>query len=326
MLVTRPAGSHDDLWLVNPEDGSSIASGSLPGHAGTVAPAPDGLAVAYLPANGAAKVWITDGAEVRTIGLQTAGVKRVQGVAWLGTQQLVVSGAPRNTLDPLAYRLYLLDLDTGTVRSYRGLSGVDPSARAGKLVYVDFVRLSGGTRPLVRERLKLLSTDGAGAGRIVATVRYRISTGRRSFSHPLLSADTQWLLADKTGSSRVTYSVMDRAGTSLLTLFSPSAQAGAWDATSARVAMGGMVPTAGTNDACVWVSDVTGGTVLRTPAGLMGDVSITSLAWSPTGTRLAAEATGSDVQSVSRHLFVLPADLTWFRDLGEGALPVWIVQ
>lgn len=330
VLVVRPVGDRDELWLVNPEDGSSIAAGVLPGHAGKAALSPNGLAVAYLPQSGAARVWLADGsAEARVISLRSAGVRRVEGITWIDDHRLIVSGASRNTVDPTAYRLYRVDVNQGTVAAYRRLAGVDPSAAPsqGKLAYVSFTRLSGGTPPLVREQLKLLSIGGSGAGRSIVSTQYRLLANRRSFARPLLSPDALYFLTGKTaGSQRLTYAVRDRSGTPLVQLFTPSVQAGAWDAAGARAAMGGFIPTAATTDACVWVSDVAGGTVLRTPAGLMGDVTLTSLAWSPSGTRLATEARGYDAQGSSRHLFVLPADLSWFRDLGAGGLPVWIVQ
>lgn len=330
VLVVRPAGIRDGLWLVNPEDGSSIAAGVLPGHASAAALSPDGLTVAYLPQSGVAKVWIADGsAEARVISLRPAGVRRVQGVTWIDDHRLVVSGTTRKTTDPTAYRLYVVDVTTDTARGYRGLAGIDPSAAPGmhKLAYVNVTRLSGGSAPLVRERVKLLSTGGSSAGRTIAQAQYKAYADRRFFSRPLVSADARWILAGRTGSDvRVTYVLLDRSGTPLLTLFSPSVQAGAWDVAGARAAMGGFIPTASSSDACVWVYDVAGGTVLRTPAGLMGDVTLRQLAWSPTGTRLAADAWGYDAEGGSSHLFVLPADLTWFRDLGAGALPVWIVQ
>lgn len=329
ILVVRPDGARDALWLVNPEDGSSVAAGTLPGRAGAVAAAPDGLTVAYLPASGAARVWLADGADGRTILLSSRGVRRVQGLAWIDARRLVVSGATRNTRNPLEYRLYVVDMATGTVKPFRRLAGLDPSAAvgAGKLAYVSITKVTGGSAPLARERLKLLTVAGTGAGRTIAKTQYRLLAGRRSFSRPALSPNALWLLTGKTGGdARVTYAVRDRSGLPLLTLFSPSPQAGAWDATGTRAAMGGSIPTAGATDACIWINDVGGGTLTRTPAGLIGDVSVAALAWAPTGTRLAAEAVGYDAAGLGRHLFVLPADLTWSRDLGDGGLPVWIVQ
>jgi len=330
VLVARAAGARDALWLVNPEDGTSTAAGDLPGHAGAVALSPNGLSVAYLPASSRPRVWLADGSgDATVISLLSAGVVRVQGLTWIDDHRLIVSGASRRSANLALYHLYVVDVGAQTVRPFRKLSGVEPSAApgAGKLAYVRVTRLSGGSAPLVREDLKLLTVKGTAGGRTIATTRYRLRADRRAYSRPLLSPDAQWFLTGKTGSDvRVTYALRDRGGSALLTIFSPSPQAGAWDAAGGRAALGGAVPSAATTDACVWVYDVAGGTLLRTPAGLLGDVMMTSLAWSPSGTRLAAEAWGYDAQGSSRHLFVLPSDLTWFRDLGTGGLPVWIVQ
>jgi hypothetical protein len=325
VLVTRDAGRGDSLWLVNPEEGSAVAAGSLPGHAGAVALAPGGLTVAYLPASGAPSVWIADGSKRARVVRLSAGVRRVRGLTWIDDRRLVVSAAAARTSDLSLYRLYTVDAFSGRVRPFRGLTGVEPSAAPGahKLAYVRVTRLLGGR--LVRETLKLLSLRGRGSGQTLETAQYSPRVGRRSFARPLLSTGARWLLTGKTSvAARVTYAVRDASGRPLLTLYSPARQAGAWDAAGVRAALAGELAGAPTTDACVWVYDVADGSLLRTPAGLLGDVALTSVAWSPTGTRLAAEAVGYDAEGSSRHLFVLPADLAWFRDLGEGGLPVWI--
>jgi len=329
VLMARSAGDHDALWLVSPEDGTSTEAGALPGHAGAVAVSPNGFSIAYLPANSAPHIWIADGSTTSTISLLGAGVRRVHGLTWIDDDRLVVSATTRSTASPHADRLYLVTLSVGSVRSFHGLSGTEPFAApgAGKLAYVRFTAISGGSRPVVRESLKLLTLGGAGAGRTVVSQQYRVVADHRAFSRPQVSADAAWFLTGQTGSDvRVTYALRSRTGLPLLTLFTPAPQAASWDPAGARVAFTGVNDSSGASDACVWVYDIAAGSLVRTPAGLLGDLMLTSLAWSPTGTRMATEASGWDGQTSSQHVFVLPADLTWFTDIGTGRLPVWIRQ
>ena len=74
----RPAGCS------RPSTARRPAAGDLPGFAGAVAVSPDGQNVAYLPENGAPRVWIGFGPLApRTISLAGAGVKRAYSFCWI---------------------------------------------------------------------------------------------------------------------------------------------------------------------------------------------------------------------------------------------------
>jgi len=339
VLTVRTSGGHDALWLVPPAGGAPTAAGTLPGVAGSVAVSPDGANVAYLPASGKASIWIGYGALApKTIDLGSAGLKKVGSMTWLSADRLLVSGTtnPRY-FDLRAGRLYTVDVRTGSVNAFRGLSGAEPSAdpTSGKVAYVRFTKLDGGTArnnhaPLYRESLMLLSTSGSGAGRLLSSEQYRIYADQRAFSQPLLAPGAKWVLTGQTGSDvRVTYALFDTglAAMPWLTVFAPTVQAAAWAPDGSKVAFGGTVPSGSFSNACLYVDDVSSGALTRTPAALLPGASvnmITGVAWSDDGT-LAADALVSGHGAANDRVFVLSGDdLSTLKDLGQGHLSVWV--
>ena len=148
VLVVRRAGDHDALWLLSPADGTPTAAGDLPGMAGDVAVSPDGLSAAYLPENGAPRLWIGTGPLApRTISLTGAGVRRVHSLTWVDDGRLMVAGATRASAGSSGDRLYLVNAATGKVRAFRDLRGTEPSAApaAGKVAYVRLTTVVPGT-------------------------------------------------------------------------------------------------------------------------------------------------------------------------------------
>ena len=280
VLVVRRAGDHDALWLLSPVDGTPTAAGELPGIAGDVAVSPDGLSAAYLPENGAPRLWIGTGPLApKTISLTGAGVRRVHGLTWIDDGRLMVSGATRASAGSVSDRLYLVNAATGKVRAFRDLRGTEPSAApaAGKVAYVRFTTIVPGTpknqnTPTIRESLKILSLKGRGAGRTVWTEQYQVFAEYRAFSRPQVSSDGLWYLTGSTGSDvRVTYAVRDRNGNPSLTLFTPAIQAGAgWDASGRRTAFAGVIDAISDSTACVWVCDTVAGSLTRSPHGFAG--------------------------------------------------------
>ena len=110
VLVVRRAGDHDALWLLSPVAGTPTAAGDLPAIAGDVAVSPDGLSAAYLPENGAPRLWIGTGPLApRTVSLTGAGVRRVHGLTWVDDGRLMVSGATRASTGSAGDRLYLVN-------------------------------------------------------------------------------------------------------------------------------------------------------------------------------------------------------------------------
>ena len=331
VLVVRRAVDHDALWLLSPVDGTPTAAGELPGKAGTVAVSPDGANVAYLPENGAPRVWIGFGPLApRSLSLAGVGIKRADSFCWIDANRLLVSAVTRATAGYYSGRLYLVNAATGRVRSFRDLSGIEPSAAAavGKVAYVKLTTVvpqTGYRGPVIRESLKLLSLSHPGSGRMVWAEQYQLFAAYRAFSQPQVSPDATWFLTGQTGSDvRVTYSIRDRYGYPLLSLFAPALQAGAgWDAGGRRTAFAGVPEPSGPGDrACVWIYDVDAGSLARSPRSLDLGTMITSLAWAPSGL-LVANTYGWN-GSASRHNLAISGDLTSVTDLGRGRLPVWV--
>jgi hypothetical protein len=331
VLVVRHASGHDTLWLVSPVDGTAAAAGELPGRAGAASTSPAG-SVAYLPADGAPRIWIGYGPLApRTVSLSGAGVRRVDALTWVDSDRLLVSGVKKGQADPYRDRLFLVDLTTGRTRAFRDLSGAEPSAATavGKVAYVRFKLISAGTRsrPAVyRESLKVLSMDHGAAGRTVWTDQYELPADHRAFSRPQIAPHGDWFLTGETGSDvRVTYAVRDSDGMPLLTVFTPALQAGAgWDAAGTRTAFAGSLTDPGDGGACVWVYDGISGALTRSPQGLLPEQMIGDVAWSPSGLLALGGfvATGSPAV---RHVYVLSAaDLGTVKAVGAGELPVWV--
>jgi hypothetical protein len=334
VLVARRAGDHDALWLLSPLGGTPTAAGELPGAAGSVAVSPDGANVAYLPANGGPRVWVGYGPlGPKTISLAGAGVRRVDSLTWIDDHRLLVSGATGASAGYYQDRLFLVNVTTGKTASFRDLRGTEPSAApaVGKVVYVRLTVVRPGTAangntPTIRESLRVVRVAG-GTGRTVLAETYRLFADHRSFARPRLSPDGKWLLTGQTGSDvSVTYAVRDSGiGYPLLTISTGAllSQSG-WNA-AGRAAFGGTPNLTTMDEACVWVYDADGGTLARTPAGLLPHMMVTDLAWSAAGD-LAAGARSWNVSPQTRHVFALPGDLTTAIDLGTGRLPVWVIQ
>lgn len=333
VLVVRRAVDHDALWLLSPVDGTPTAAGDLPGYAGAVAVSPDGQNVAYLPENGAPRVWIGFGSLApKQVSLAGAGVRRADSFCWIDASRLLVSGVTRATASYSKGRLFLVNAATGSVRSFRDLPGIEPSAAVavGKVAYVKLTTVvpqTGYRGPVIRESLKLLSLSRPGAGRTIWAEETRVEAAYRAFSQPQVSPDATWFLTGQTGSDvRVTYAIRDRYGYPLLALFTPALQAGAgWDAAGRRTAFAGVPEPSGPGDrACVWIYDVDAGSLVRSPRSLDLGTMITSLAWAPSGL-LVANTYGWN-GSAARHNLAISGDLATSTDLGAGRLPVWVTQ
>lgn len=340
VLTARTVGGHDALWLVSPTDGAATSVGTLPGLTGSAAVSPDGALVAYLPQNGRPVVWLGYGAlSPRTISLRAAGLRHVSGLTWIAPTKLLVSGSKGGRyFDTYNAGLYTVDVETGRVASFRGLRGVEPSAdpTSGKVAYVRFTRLDAGSArtnhtPLYRETLKLTSVGGSTSGRTIATAQYRPYAEQRAFSRPQLAAGAQWILTGATGSDvRITYTLYDTGSvpTAWLSVFAPSLQAAAWSPKGRRVAFAGVAASSdGASDACVYIDDVTTGTLTRTPVGILSAASagmIAGVAWSSDG-MVVADALDIRAGAETEHVLVMRGDdLGTVRDIGPGHLSVWV--
>ena len=340
VLTLRTAGDHDALWLVPPSGGAATAAGTLPGLAAAVAVSPDGTTVAYLPSNGKPEVWIGHGALApKTIPLQSAGIKALRSMTWIAADTLLVSGSKTaQDFGGYAGRLYTVNVTTGAVAPFRGLSGSEPSAdvTTGKIVYVQFKKLDNGSaqnahHPKYRESLMLTSVGGSGAGQTLGSDDYRLTSDYRAFSAPQLAPGGSWIIAGVTGSDvNVTYNVSYLDNDYLntwMTMRQPTPQAAAWAPSGSRVAFAGAPVGPGDDLACAYVADVAAGTLARTPAALLPGASagwIVGLAWSDDG-RLAADSLKADSGTANERVMLLDsADLSKIKDLGEGHLSVWV--
>jgi len=333
VLVVRRSGDHDALWRLSPVDGTPTAAGVLRGRVGSVAVSPDGQNVAYLPADGAPRVWVGYGPLApRTISLAPAGLKRVDSFTWISGDRLLVAGVKRASADSSQDRLYVVNVATGKTSAFRDLRGVEPSYAPGigTVTYVRLTVVKPGTpanqnTPTIAESLRSVRLAGSGTGRTLLSERYRLFAEHRSFSHPRLSSGGDWLLTGQTGSDvSVTYTVREgRWGNPLLSVFTAALQAEAgWDAAGQRTAFAGTVPK-DQGQACVWAFDPATGAMARTPVGLLPKLMVNDLAWSASGD-LVAGASDWGVSPQRRHVLVLPGDLTSVNDLGSGRLPVWV--
>ena len=340
VLTLRTAGDHDALWLVPPSGGAASAAGALPGLAAAVAVSPDGTTVAYLPSNGKPEVWIGHGALApKTIPLQSAGIKALRSMTWIAADTLLVSGFKKaQDYGWYASRLYTVNVATGAVAPFRGLSGVEPSVdvTTGEIAYVQLKKLDNGSAqnghiPKYRESLMLTTVGGSGAGLPLGSEDYRPTADYRAFSAPQLAPGGSWIIAGETGSDvSVTYNVYFVNNDYLetwITMPQPTPQAAAWAPGGSMVAFAGAPVDPGDDLACAYVADVAAGTLARTPAALLSGVSagwIVGLAWSDDG-RLVADALTADTGTADERVMLLDsADLSKIKDLGEGRLSVWV--
>ena len=343
VLTLRTAGDHDALWLVPSAGGAATAAGTLPGIAENAAVSPDGTTVAYLPVEGKPFVWIGHGPLApKTIPLQAAGIKTLTGMTWIAEDELLVAGSKKaNDFGGYNDRLFTVDVTTGAVAPFRGLSGTEPNASfdTGKIVYVKFKKLDNGSAkndytPKYRESLMLTSVSGTGAGRALGAEEYRPLADYRAYSSPQIAAGGVWIIAGQTGSDvRVTYNIYyvdDDYWETWLTMLQPTPQAAAWSPDSPMVAFGGDLTGPDDTLGCVYVADVAGGSLERTSFDLISGASagwVMDIAWSE-GTKLVVDALSSNSNqgdSTELRVLVLDAsDLSKLTDLGEGHLSVWV--
>jgi hypothetical protein len=343
VLTLRTDGDHDALWLLPPDGGAATAAGMLPGHAQNVCASPDGSTVAYIPLTGKPFVWIGYGpAAPKTISLEAAGIKTLTGMTWIALDQLLVAGSKKaNDFYGYNDRLYTVNVTTGAVAAFRGLSGTEPDASfdTGKVVYVKFKKLDNGSAkndntPKYKESLMLTSVSGSGAGRELDAQSYRPVADYRAFAAPQIAAGGEWIISGQTGSDvSVTYTVSylgNDYSETWLTMSQPTPLAFAWSPDSPMLAFGADVTGPDDTLGCVYVADVAGGSLERTAVDLLSRASVgwvMDLAWSA-GTRFVADALGSSANigdPTELHVLVMDAaDLSKLTDLGEGHLSVWV--
>jgi hypothetical protein len=342
VLTLRTDGDHDALWLLQPDGGEAKAAGVLPGVAQQVAVSPDGATVAYLPAMGRPFVWIGYGpAAVKTISLRGAGVRTVTGMTWVSADELLVSGSKKaGDADGYNDRLYTVDVTRGTVTPFRNLAGTQPDAApvTGQIVYVQFKKLDSGSArndhtPRYRESLKLTTLTASGSGRTLGSREYRPLAYYRAWAAPQLAPGGKWIVAGELGSDvRVTYNIYcvdTDYWIPWLTTLQPTPMAMAWSPVGPVVAFGGAVTGLDSSTSCVYVADVTAGSLLRSSPELINKASafwVMDIAWSD-GDRFVVDAFDQNASTLDDEMRVLvidAGDLTKTTELGVGHLSVWV--
>jgi hypothetical protein len=338
VLTLRESGGRDTLWLLPASGGAATAAGTLPGTANWGMQSPDGASVVYSPDGNGPELWIGYGPLApKTISLKGAGIKTLRAFVWTSDSAIMVAGSSKaNDYDESNDRLYTVDLAGGKVTPFRNLKGTEPSVdpASGRVAYTVLQKLDNGTAhndhtPLIKESLKLTTLTGAGAGRTLGSRQYRPFADMRFFAWPLLSPGGGYLVAGQTGSDvHITYTLygVDN-NTPWFTLFAPTLQTEAWSPDGKKLALGGSTMVSGDDTtSCVFVDDVTTGTLTRTGDSLfLADAGmITGTAWSLDG-KLLADMSDYAPNGNDQSVVVLdPSDLSKVTKLGAGHLSVWV--
>ena len=342
VLTLRTNGDHDEVWKLSTTGGDATKVGDLPGSAAWTIASPDATTVACLPALGVPEVWISYGPGApRTISLESSGIKTLNYVSWTSESQLIVAGS-KKAKDYEGYndKLYLVDVASGAVTPFRGLSGAQPSVSfaTGKVVYVKFKKLDNGSKkngytPKYRESLMLTTLTGTGAGTELDSQEYRPVADYRAFNWPQIAAGGFWVIYGQTGSDvSVTYNISvlgDGYMLPWLTMLQGTPPAVGWAPSAPLVAFGGQVTAADGLKSCVYLADVDGGAIGRTGADVFSSVSagfIEDLSWSD-GTQIVVDAADTSASEDSPEGLVLlldTKDLSKVTSLGAGHLSVWV--
>ena len=342
VLTLRTNGDHDEVWKLSTTGGDATKVGDLPGSAAWTIASPNATSVACLPLLGRPEVWIGYGPGApRTISLESSGIKTLNYVSWTSESQLIVAGS-KKAKDYEGYndKLYLVDVASGAVTPFRGLSGAQPSVSfaTGKVVYVKFKKLDNGSKkngytPKYRESLMLTTLTGTGAGTELDSQEYRPVADYRAFNWPQIAAGGFWVIYGQTGSDvSVTYNISvlgDGYMLPWLTMLQGTPPAVGWAPSAPLVAFGGQVTAADGLKSCVYLADVDGGAIGRTGADVFSSVSagfIEDLSWSD-GTQIVVDAADTSASEDSPEGLVLlldTKDLSKVTSLGAGHLSVWV--
>ena len=166
IIVVRRVGSQDSLWNISPADASATKLIDLPIRPARMLASPDASKIAILPGPTTArwlaalpaigsKIYVYDVARAKlsAFSLASHGVRQIDGMTWLSSTRLLVSGSPiagqklypSADDDPIYWlqdRLYTVATTTGRTAAFRHLRGTEPSAAPGDNVLV-YARLRG---------------------------------------------------------------------------------------------------------------------------------------------------------------------------------------
>jgi hypothetical protein len=337
IVVVRRAHAQDSLWMVSPTDASATKLTDLSFRPARLLASPDGTKIALLPSAVSARVYVYYllHAKLAALSFAPLGVRQLDGMTWLSSTRLMVSGSAstKPTIYPFADRLYTVTTTPGKPVSYRHLRGSSPTAApsARRLLYVRL--LDGGPDPaqpgarFVTERLMSLRLVAASKPHILAHVRYVNSLDIRRFHDPELSPDGRYVITSTTGSDiSVRYAVRSLVTNKVVHSLDTAAvgrDKTAWSQLGDRVAFWGMPKGGPETSADLYVYDAAA--KKQTADGPFAEAAVTGLAWAPDDSMLAYSLRSLNAADDKAHLWMItPGTSSTPTDLGAGSLPVWL--
>jgi hypothetical protein len=358
IIVVRRVGSQDSLWNVSPDNASATKLIDLPIRPARMLASPDDSKVAILPGPTTArwlaalpaigsKIYVYDVARAKlsAFSLASHGVRQIDGMTWLSSTRLLVSGSPIAGQkmhadaddDPIYWlqdRLYTVTTTTGRTAAFRHLRGTEPSAAPGEKLLVYARPCDGGPAPaatgaryIVESLIRLKLTQGS-LPHVIRQARYLNSLGIRRFRDPDISPDGRYVVTSTAATDSCDYMVRATgAGAAISTTATTfrGRDRSAWSHAGDSVAFWGTPEVGGVIATTDFYVFSTGSKVLTTDT-LPTALTVTGLAWAPDESLLAYSVhSRAHVASDRGELWTLePGASATPTDLGDGGLPVWL--
>jgi hypothetical protein len=336
LVVVRKEGERWTLWRVSPSKATEERFGELPFEPAHAACSPDQRRIAYLKASWPSRGWrralaIVDvgTGKVRWPTLRGTGLRAVDAMTWLSSSELLVSGpVPMGHASPEDDRLFVVDVASYELSSFRYLRGTEPSAAraVGEVVYRRLKTLEETEDgPLVREELVLHDVD-TGSESTALGADYIIYAAGNAYERPVVSPDARYVLAAETGSDPSVrwdlWSVADGERLWSRSMLRVSPLLGAWDWPGRWLAFWAM-PARRWARAIVWVYDVERGRFVRSERLAKG-LLVTGRGWSDRGALAVSLRAYTSKPPVDTVLVAKNGSPKAFTLLCSGALPVWV--
>lgn len=333
IVVVRRANRRDSLWAISPTGSSAVKLINLPFRPARLLASPGDTKIAILPASVGGRVYIyyRQSAKLSPLSFVARGVKKIDGMTWLSSTRLLVSGSLRasRALFPLADRLYVINTTLGKPAAFRHLKGTEPSAAPGAKLLV-YARLrDGGPVPgggpgtrFVDESLIRLKLVAGSKPHVIAHGRYVNEPGRL-FHDPDVSPDAKFVVtstseSDTGVSYMVRYVASGRAVRTTRTSVS-SRDVTAWSHADDKLAFWG-IPSFDTD---LYIYDTASKTLAH--GAPMANMSVSGLAWAPDDSLVAYSVRAWNQDDDQGHLWTIGMGLSGTpTDLGPGSLPVWL--
>lgn len=336
IIVVRRVGTQDSLWSVSPVPTSALKLIDLPFRPARLLASPDNTKIAILPAAVGGKVYVfyMALAKLAPLSFASQGVKQIDGMTWLSATRLLVSGSgsAKETVYPLADKLYAATTTSGKPAAFRRLKGTEPAAAPGGklLVYVrmrDGGPVSGnpGARFVVESLIRLKLVSGS-TPHVIARARYTNDLDIRRFHDPGVSPDAKYVVTSTTGSDVSVSYMVRKASTGATVHKQNTTLAGrdetAWSHAGDKVAFWGVPPIGPMTNTYLYTYD-TGAKKLKhgKPIANMG---VTGIAWAPDDSLIAYALHAPGQADDRAHLWTAVPGASTPTDLGAGSLPVWL--